>query len=219
MVMPRPFRFPLLTASVAFGLVLAGRAAATDATGSDGSAFTDPAKAAAAPTVATTTPAPQPRRERVMSDELAATLAVGMPKYSPPKPVEKKPAPADDSADAREADKPKNGIIRLPDYVVREKRPPVFKEKDMAGSERKSDLGMKRYAGLNFGPFALLNRPIALAMYQEQERLDNMAELADDAATARRAGDKETAAFISKQSQETYLRRDDFGASYGLGPK
>lgn len=216
MVMPRPFRLSLLTAFLTLGLVATDRASAAES--GSGEVFSDPTKAATAPmTAPTTTSAPRPRRERVMSDELAATLSVGMPKYTPPKPVEKKPA--DQPADLRDDDKPKNGIIRLPDYVVREKRPPVFKEKDLAGSERKSDIGMRRYAGLNFGPFASLNRPIALAMYQEQERLDNMAELADDVATARRAGDKETAAFITKQSQETYLRRGDFGSNYGLGPK
>ncbi len=209
MAMARPHRFPLLTAHLTLALVLTAGAAAADGSGT-------PANAPADPAVATPSPAPRPRRPRVMSDELAATLSVGMPKYSPPKPVEKKPAEL--VADAGDQDKPKNGIIRLPEYVVREKRPPVFQEKDLAGSERKADLGMRRYAGLNIGPFSYLNRPIALAMYQEQERLDDMAVLADDAQTARRAGDKDTAAYITKQSQETYIRRD-FGSNFGLGPR
>ncbi len=133
--------------------------------------------------------------------------------YWMPKPAPKK---VDQPADLRDEDKPRNGIIRLPDYVVREKRPPVFKEKDLSTTDRKTDLGMKRYAGLNFGPFANLNRPIALAMYQEQERLDNMSDLADEAQTARRSGDKQAANFIMKQSQETYMRRDTYGTTYGI---
>jgi hypothetical protein len=218
MVMPRPFRLPLLMAMFALGLPApAADPAPATPRAPEPTVFTDPAKATTtADPVATPTPA-RPRRDRVMSDDLAATLSVGMPKYSPPKPVEKKPV--DVPADIREADKPKNGIIRLPDYVVREARPPVFQEKDLATTERKADLGMKRNAGLNIGPFSSLNRPIALAMYQEQERLDNMSELADDVRTARRVGDKTTADFISKQSQDTYLRRGDFAPTYGLGPK
>ena len=215
MVMPRPIRLPLLTAFFALGLAFTGRTQAADpkpATppAAEPAVFTDPAKATPA------RPA-RPPRERVMSDDLAATLAVGMPKYTPPTPVEKKPVK--EPVDTREADKPKNSIIRLPDYVVREARPPVFREKDLATPGGKTDLGMKRYAGLNFGPLASWNRPIALAMYQEQERLDNMSELADDARTARRAGDKTTADYITKQSQQTYIRRGDFGPTYGLGPK
>ncbi|MBS0663204.1 MAG: hypothetical protein JSR48_08050 [Verrucomicrobia bacterium] len=203
--MPRPFI--LLTAS----LLLAPALWAADA--ASGEVFVDPAHAPVEPEIAATTPAPKAPHERKMSDQLAATLAVGMPKYQPPKPPEKK---VDQPAELRDEDKPRNGIIRLPDYVVREKRPPVFKEKDLATTGRKTDLGMKRYAGLNFGPFASLNRPIALAMYQEQERLDNMSDLADDAQTARRSGDKQTANFIMKQSQETYMRRDTYGQTYGI---
>ncbi len=213
--MPRPLRTSWLTASFALGLAFAARLPAEDA--ADPTVFTDPAKAAQPAEPAAAPKPTRPRRERVMSDDLAATLAVGMPKYSPPKPVEKKLA--DEPADSHDGDKPKNGIIRLPDYVVREKRPPVFKEKDLAGTERKMDLGMKRYAGLRIGPFNYLNRPIALAMYQEQERLDNMSELADDAATMRRAGDQGTADYITKQSQQTYIRRDDFSRGFGIGPK
>lgn len=208
--MPRPLRLPLLTALILLGAGLASRASAAELESvrppaAEPGALPEPARPA------------KPRRERVMSDDLAATLAVGMPRYSPPKPVEKKLA--EEPADAREAEKPKNGIIRLPDYVVREQLPTVFKERELATPSGKADLGMQRYAGLKFGPFSSWNRPIALAMYQEQERLDSMSELADAARTARRAGDKATADFISKQSQETYLRRGDFNQSYGLGPK
>ena len=80
--MPRPI--VLLTAS----LLLAPALWASDAASSE--VFTDPAKAAVEPEIASTTAAPKAPRERKMSDQLAATLAVGMPKYQPPKPAPKK---------------------------------------------------------------------------------------------------------------------------------
>ncbi|MDB6128354.1 MAG: hypothetical protein JWM35_2250 [Verrucomicrobia bacterium] len=216
-----PIRAHLLTAFFALGIAAASHAQTNPANAPiEDSVFKDSAKsAAAADAPLPSTKLARPKRERAMSDDLAATLAVGMPKYSPPKPPEKKPidVPADENADARDADKPKNGIIRLPDYVVRETRSPVFKDRDLATPDRKTDIGMKRYAGLNFGPFASLNRPIALAMVQEQERLDNIAELSDDARTARRAGDTATANYILKQSQQTFLRGDNSAPTYGIG--
>ena len=220
MAMP-PIRAHFLTASLALGIASISAPAQTNPANApiEDSVFKDSTKAAAAADAAPpSTKLARPKRERAMSDDLAATLAVGMPKYSPPKPPEKKvDVPADENTDAREADKPRNGIIRLPDYVVRETRSPVFKDRDLATPDRKADIGMKRYAGLNFGPFANLNRPIALAMVQDQERLDNIAELADDAKTARRAGDNASANYILKQSQQTFLRGDNSAPTYGIG--
>ena len=222
--MPRPLCLTLLTAFVALGLATPGRTFAADPAPAapanpETSVFTDPAKSATnadAPTATTTRPA-RPHRDRAISGDLAATLSSALPKYNPPKPVEKKPV--DESVDLREVDKPKNGIVRLADYVVRETRPPVFRDRELTTGKGKADLGMKRYAGLNFGPLSSLNRGVGVAMLQEQERLNNMAELTDDARTARRAGDKAAADFISKQSQETYMRHEDFGSVYSLGPK
>ena len=52
---------------------------------------------------------------------LAATM---LQKYDPPKPV--KPTPQTEQPDLREIDRPKNGIIRLPKYVVRAEVPADF---------------------------------------------------------------------------------------------
>ena len=83
----------------------------------------------------------------------------------------------------------------------------------------KADLAMKRNAGLMGGNLLGLNNPIALQMYREQERLDNMAELADAAKSAKRSGDDAAAAYILKQSQDTYLRPNEIGVVNELGPK
>jgi len=155
------------------------------------------------------------RRARAISGDLAASLAATMPKYDPPKPVE--PKAEEDLPDLRETDRPKNTIIRLPKYVVREPKPPVFRERDVHTKGGLTGIAMKRYAGLNAGNVGGLNQPVALLMYQEQERLDNMAELADDAKTAKRSGDTTAADYILKQSEKTYLRQDEFG--WHGGPK
>ena len=204
--MPYPIRIPwLMPAFFALGLASAGRAQAT--TPAPEPAAAEPAKAAPA-AEPDATPAPS-KRPRVMSDEVAATLATGMPKYNPPKPVE--PKAEEDLPDLRETDKPKNTIIRLPKYVVKEPRPPVFRERDLHTKSEMADIALKRYAGLRAGnPFGL-NQPIALLMYQEQERLDNMAGLTGDAKTAKRSGDSTAADYILRESARTYLRPSDFG--------
>lgn len=147
------------------------------------------------------TPAPRPKRDRPISDNLAASLAASMPKYNPPP----KPKPEDEDVDLREVDKPKNSIIRLPKYTVREQKPPVFRERDIYSSQSQTDLALRRYAGLQFGPFSNLNRPVGLAMYQEQQRLNDMAELKDTARTVG-TGDKAEGAYIKRLSDETFMR-------------
>ena len=69
-----------------------------------------------------------PRRTRVISPEVAAALAAAAPQYAPPppKPV---PKPEDELPDARETDKPANGIVRLPKYLVLEKKPAILSER------------------------------------------------------------------------------------------
>jgi len=219
--MSRPLRLPLSTVLLALGLASAGRAQSTPAPAVEPApataVFTDPAKSSGSAEAPAPAEPAKPRRERVMSDEVAATLAVGMPKYDPPKPVVKKPE--DDTTNARELDKPRNGIVRLEKYIVREKRPAIFRENDITTAAGKADLGMKRNAGLLGGNLLGLNNPIALQMYREQERLDNMAELADQAKSAKRSGDDAAAAYILKQSQDTYLRPSEIGVVNELGPK
>jgi hypothetical protein len=144
----------------------------------------------------------RPKRDRAISDNLAASLAESMPKYNPPKPVEKKP---EDDVDLRDVDKPKNHIIRLPKYIVREPKPPVFRERDLYSSASLADLAMRRYAGLNFGPFSDLNKKTALDMYREDERLHNIADMKDAARTASFA-DPAEGVYLKRVTEETYSR-------------
>jgi hypothetical protein len=182
------------------------------------------ADSAVTPAAANTTPAPPPKPHaaHVISPALAATLAVGRPKYSPPPPpIEQKPE--DELPDLRDVDKPRNQIIRLPKMVVQDSRPPIFTEKKLYTDKGFAELLAKRYYSqgyLAFSRFAS-HSPLAfflpsaeqsaMARYQEEERLQNMSDLNDAANLAAKAGDKADSEYIKAQSTDTYMRRMDWG--------
>ena len=71
-------------------------------------------------------------------------------------------------------------IPRLPQFIVRGNRTPVFKnfqERDLHDAKGLSDIEMKRNPGLNLPLIGFLNRPIALQMYRDKERLNDIDEL------------------------------------------
>jgi len=135
-----------------------------------------------------------------------------MPKYNPPP----KPNPADEDVDLRDVDKPKNGIIRLPKYTVQEKKPPVFRERDIYSRSGLAELAKIRYStgtGLNRVTLPLFGtspEARAMAMYAEDERLNNMSELKDN---ARDIGylDAADGAYIKRITDETYMRNSGSG--------
>lgn len=173
---------------------------------------------AAAPSGATTEPAqPTRKRERAISGDVAASLAAAMPKYNPPKPAPP-PTPIEQQPDLRDVDKPKNTIIRLPDYVVREAKPPVFRERDINTQQGLANIAMRRYSteasrALNrftIPIFGQTQEARALAMYAEDERLKNITEL-NDAADMVSARDKAQGAYIKRDIQNTTMRASDYG--------
>lgn len=179
----------------------------------------------AAPNAPTPTPAvtdvAAPRRARAISPEVAASIAAAMPKYNPPKPIEKKPEA--ELPDARETDKPKNGIVRLPSVVVREQKNPVLRERDVNTSSGLAAIAERRYItdadrALNrFNIFGVRSTSQsdattgrALQMYAEDERLKNMTQLNDDSGLVS-ARDKAAGAYVKREALKTYQRTDDFG--------
>lgn len=162
-------------------------------------------QAAPAPEPAPTA-APKLKRDRPISDNLASALSASMPKYNPPPP----PRTEDEDVDLREVDKPRNTIIRLPKYTVTGPRPPVFRERDIYNRSNRTNLSLARNPGLNLGNVLGLNRPIAMAMYAEQERLNNMAEMDDTAESIGRA-DAAAGAYLKRVTDETFMRTSDFG--------
>jgi hypothetical protein len=148
-------------------------------------------------------PAAPDESARGVSSKLAADIGEGFPKYAPPTPT---PVVAPDAPDMRDVDKPKNAIPRLPKYVVRESRPAVFRNRDLYTTAGLVNLSFKNHPGLGFGNILGLNSRAALDMYLDDQRLDSINDLADEAHAMARGGDKAESDYIMKESQETYMR-------------
>jgi hypothetical protein len=137
---------------------------------------------------------------RTVSSKIAADLASGMPKFGAPTPT---PTPVIDTSDL---DRPRNSIPRLPKYVVRESRPPVFRNRDLFTSQGLIDLSFKNHPGLIFGNLLGLNGPLAYQMYLDEQRQSDMQDLTDTAHAMDRGGDKAESDYILQASQETFMR-------------
>lgn len=172
--------------------VVAPVAPDTQLTPSDRAALTD--IGAGAPTGRNSV-APSADRSRAMSPTTAAHLAEKLPKFTPP-PSATPPAssPADSSSpllvdspktatpspDLRELDKPRNTIIRLPNYVVQEEKPSAFKERNLLTPKGRLALAYKRYPGLRFGSLPFLsNDGVALGMLEDDFDRERAAEMRD----------------------------------------
>ena len=148
-------------------------------------------------------------RRHINSADLANALTTDMPKYSPP------PKPSENEADPNAAAQPKNGVIRLPQYVVREPKSPVFTERESMTRKGLNDLAMKRYLGIDPSK---MNSPLAAAItrllfqsyanqeYADAERLKNMSDLNSTAAAMARGGDTAESDYIKRASDDTFAR-------------
>jgi hypothetical protein len=157
---------------------------------------------------------------RSVSAGVAAALSAGAPRYSPPTPA---PSPTPEVADIKDVDKPKNGIVRLPKYVVNESRPPIFRDRDLFTADALLDLTMRRHAGLFFGNILGLNaenKPGSpgYQMMVDDERKDNMDDLFDTAHAMAQGGDYAEGSYILQQSQSTYMRGGGDWDWSGSGP-
>ena len=88
------------------------------------------------------TPAPAaPEAPRAVSPAVAALLTAAMPKYVPPEagPSKRPPTPA------TEEPKPRNGIVRLSPYIVREEKPPT--DEDLMTKSGREQWAMNTYLG------------------------------------------------------------------------
>ena len=142
-----------------------------------------------------------------VSPEVRASLRDAVPQFEVPKPATPPPAPVAETG-------PNNEIIRLPTVEVQADRPPVFKKEELYSRKDQQTLALRKYAGLNVTPFGFINRlnaPIAMQMYEEDQRLLKMKDVADTAAAFARTGDKETSEYLKKESNATFLRTPDFG--------
>ncbi|MCC6414679.1 MAG: hypothetical protein IT582_02060 [Opitutaceae bacterium] len=152
-----------------------------------------------------------PRHTRAVSLDVAAALAASMPKYDPPKPVSKE----EEDTDMRDVDKPRNQIIRLPEYVVREAKPPVFRERDSHTAKGLRELARLRYLSefgqalnrFNIPLFGMGADAYALMRYEEDERLQNMVDLKESARDTSLVN-PENAKALREATRDTYAREN-----------
>ena len=174
-------RSPLVSLSIAAaacGMAFAAPAepAADKAPVETSPVFVAPAAPAATPAAA---PAPTADRPRPISPTLASQLNAAVPKFEPaPAPATTKPiAPG---TDLREIDKPRNTIIRLPNFEVQEEKIPEMKPREMLTQPERLRLALKKYPGLHVGSLPFFsNHGVALAMQAEDERLERKKEMDD----------------------------------------
>jgi hypothetical protein len=150
-------------------------------------------------------PSTAPETPRAMSPAIAAHLAAQLPKFAPPKPTEAATSPAA-PADVPETARPRNTIFRLPNYVVQEENPPAFKERHLLTPTGRLSLGLKRYPGLRFGSLPIFsNDGWALAMLEEDHRLERKAEMEDFVTLVSLPADRAKA---KAEVQKAFLRSD-----------
>lgn len=125
----------------------------------------------------TIAPAPAPERARSTSPATSAKLIRGLPKFSPS--AAAKATAEETSPDIRDTDTPRNAIIRLPQYDVRDDQLPVFRDRELLTPEGRIELALKRHPGLKFGPLAFLNVRRGLEMLEEEDSLERRREIAD----------------------------------------
>ena len=180
-------------------------------------AVTPPPAATAAPT------APAASTTSVPGKEGNTAITAGLPRYAPPpKQAPKKPAADVETEDEAgpdgaplSPDQPKNKIIRLPRYIVEGDRPPVFRERDIYTKQALAAIAMRRYlSGLDRSVLNRYTLPLfgtspekrAMAMYDEDARLQDISDLKNAAANASKAGDKAESDYLLRETNATFLR-------------
>ncbi len=150
----------------------------------------------AAPDVALTAP-------KIISSEMAARLSAGLPAFAPPKPGTV--PPVDDGSDD---EKPKNGIIRLPSYIVNERPPPVFTKREILTKAARVAQVYKDHPGLDLWglmPLSSLNATFAEQIFEEDERLQNISDMRDSAITVGRGGDAAGSDKLKEETRGTFM--------------
>ncbi len=142
---------------------------------------------------------------RTVSPELATKLSLNAPKFVAPKTTDTGQAP-----DLRETDKPANGIVRLPNYVVRDTKFRPLKERELLTPAGRLELAYKRHPGLRYSLPFFSNARVALDMLEAEERLQTITDLKDAAALVA-TRDKAAGAYIFREAEKTMMRTGDFG--------
>lgn len=134
-------------------------------------------------TAAPTTTAPEvpessssPAATGSTSPETTAKISSGLSKATPSETGDTANALTDFVADK---DVPRNAIIRLPQFDVRNDRPPLFRQRHLLTPLGRVDLVLRRHPGLKFGPLAFLNVRRGLEMLEEEDAIERRREMAE----------------------------------------
>jgi len=151
-----------------------------------------------------------PKTNSKISPRASAAILSGF-KYQPPPP----PKPQnDDEVDLRDIDKPRNTIIRLPNYVVTARKPPIFTDRTLHTQDQLKKLAVARYLGdldkyfLNRWTIPLLgetNENRAMQLYLENERQQNMSGMQQQISTQQTLGNTDTARQMRSQYYDMFL--------------
>ena len=152
----------------------------------------------------------------VQSAELTSALASGLPKYEPPQTAAQAAAAA---AAVRDTDIPRNHIIRLPRFLVKDGSTPEYRLKVPLTPKERADLAMKQYVidTKDMPPFAAgIARALFLSYasqeYADAERAREMAVLDYDEREAAISGDSTVSESIKKESADLFMRHEDWAA-------
>lgn len=162
-----------------------------------------------APSSAAAPVSAQPSPGRSVSPTTAARLAVTAPKYIAPDSSTAKAAAS--APDLRETDRPRNTIIRLPDYVVRQSKEVIYKEDQFITPEAKLQRTYARHRGLHTGSFWIFKNDLAAKEIQEDdERIERRAALSELLGLLPASADAATERSIRAQVQSTFMNSADW---------
>ena len=192
------------------------------------------AAAQESPPAATTTDNDAPRRDRGVSSRSARLISASLPKYETKPDGEAGDKPA--ATIPRVLDRPANGIVRLPDYIVREPKLPnaeqVLSRKGLA------DYAMKKYLGPSDGfdrgllnaitfpelakkvPFigflfllipSMTNEDRALMYYYQDKRLQEMKYLTELASLPGPRGGAAQNDRTKREIQKAFMHESELG--------
>lgn len=178
---PTMTRVPLVSVVLAFAASGVRFACAEEAANA-----TQPPAPSATPVLVTRAPPTppaatksSPARPRAISPALAAQLSALGPKFDPAVAVAAS-KPIEPGTDLREIDKPRNTIIRLPNFEVQEEKIIALQPRELLTPPERLRLAFKKYPGLHVGSLPFFsNAGVALMMQAEDERVERMKEMED----------------------------------------
>ncbi len=148
------------------------------------------------------------KRNRAASSGVSAALSAGLA-YNPP-------PPEPEIVEPEPEEQPKNGIVRLPNYVVQGQRPPVFRDKDLLRKEELAKAAQKkylssldrsflsRYSGPSWSNFS--NEKRAMQAFYDEERKEAIAEAERNVYLYRESGDEAKAAKAKEEALSSAYR-------------